>query len=74
MAKISMKGLSEKTQVELDVEIDGKPGKVLFQSTTKDKKDTIVSFDMGTTWVSLQIAYASISQYIDKYPFSIPQD
>ncbi len=72
--KIKVKDTKEKAQVEVDLDINGKAGKVLFQSTSKDKSDTLISFDMGQSWIPLDVAHASITEYLDKYPFALPQE
>jgi hypothetical protein len=74
MSKVSVKDSVEKAQVEVALEVDGRPRKILFQSLLKDKTDAVVSFDDGSTWVEVAVAHASIAQFLDKYPFAIPQE
>lgn len=74
MSKVEVQNLIEKNIVEINVSIDGKPGRVLFESASKDKKDALISFDMGATWIPLIVAHAAIMKFVDQFPFAIPQE
>jgi hypothetical protein len=65
---------SERTYFEVDVVIDGKPGRVMYEFLDKEKTVAQVSYDMGKTWVSVGVVHAALMEFLDKYPFVVQSE
>lgn len=65
---------SEKTLYEVNLVVDGKPGRVMYEFLDKDKTQAQVSYDLGKNWVSVGVVHAALMEFLDKYPFAVQSE